>query len=638
MSMLRELNLQTPLMNTINSIVSLKQNKTSKHMTDESNLNDIISSFTDDLKFCFKILILDDISFKFISPLIKKSSLSKNNICLTLNLSEKKEKIDDVMAIYIVTPSPKNFQQILIDIKQNTYQNYSFNFIEKPDDNLFEEFLTNIIKSDEYKKIYNFHVFPIKYSLIHPKIFDFCSLDNKIIKPYSLFNYNLNNKETENYYDLISNLLFNCLFSMKVSPLIKFRRGSFSELIVNKIQNKFISTFNKFPKLKKDFQFSNCLMIILERDLLDLPIMLHHASCYGALLNDICGFTFNEEKNFNKKFKIDPINDYVWNKSFTKPFYEVSDEILVSYKKYEQQMKILTCSSVSKNLEELNQQSEKLADSIKNIDNTKTEGEILEKHCKFCTEVKNNTGIRNLGGIYQIEKKLLEKREINKEINDKITSLINENLINSNNHLDIFRLCLIYFIVDKDSLNKNFIMNIINKLNIPTPYNSKIIIEYFDLLKKSSKDHSANDLMKKLNENEQQNKTVLRQVGGATKYLFKKGFNFIKGAVNALTNVDRPSIATSILDDLIYNKKSVNYNETQINKDIIVPIKSSVYQNIILFTLGGGSLNEFEYCSEYTKSYNLNFIYGADKIYSPEEFLLELNEIAGKSMMSNKKK
>ena len=631
----KELNLQTPLMNIINSIISLKQQKTIKQISDESNINDIISSFTDDLKFCFKILILDEISFKFISPLIKKSSLTKNNICLTLNITEEKEKMNDVMAIYIVTPSPKNFQQILTDIKQNIYQNYSINFIEKPDDNLFEEFLTNIIKSDEYKKIYNFHVFPIKYSLIHPKIFDFCSLDNKIVKPYSLFNYNLNNKETEEYYDLISNLLFNCLFSMKVSPLIKCRRGSFSELIVNKIQNKFTSTFNKFPKLKKDFQFSNCLLIILERDLLDLPIMLHHGPSFGSMLHDICGLTFNEDNN-SKKFKIDPINDYIWNKSITKPYYEVHEEVKVSFMKYQQQMKILNCSSKNINVEELTLQSEKLADSIQNIDTKKMEGDIIEKNFKFATEIRIKTESRDLGEIYSIENKLLEKREINKDINDNIITLVNGNKINSNNSLDVFRLCLIYFIVDKNSSNKDFIMNVINKLNVPSPYNPKAIIEYFDVLKKSSKDHSAEEVIKKLNENQPQNKTMLRQVGGATKYLLKKGFNFIKTAVNTLTNVDRPSIATSILDDLIYNKKNDTYNEMQINRDVIAPIKSSVYQNIILFTLGGGSLNEYQYCSDYIKAYNLNFIYGADKIYSPEEFLLELNEIAGKSMDKKK--
>jgi hypothetical protein len=633
----KELNLLTPLITIINSILSLNQKKLFKNNDDpeENRRNTILQSFSDDIKYCFKVLILDESTFKFISPLLKQSSLKKNNICLTTKLNCQKDIMNDVMAIYLVTPTSINFNYILNDMQLNIYQNYSINFIEKPDDNLLEDFLTNIIKLDKYKNIYNLHVFPIKYSLIHPKIIDFCSLDNKILKPYSLFNLNLNNKETEHYYELISNMLFNCLFCMRISPLVKYRKGSYSELIVNKIQNKFISTFNKFPKLKKEFQNGNCLMILLERDLLDIPIMFHHPSSFGAMINDICGFTFEQQNKFmtnnnNNKFYLDPLNDFIWNKSIVKPYHEVGDETLLKYKKYLQQMKIFEADKEKpNNLEELANKSEKLAESIKTIDTKKIEGDILDKHANIYPYLNKNIEQRHLAEIYLIEKKLLDKREINNEINDNISLLIKENKINNNNHLDIFRLCLIYFLIDKDSAYDKFIKEIIEKLNLPPPYNSKAIIDYFDIIKKGAKEHSSNDLMSKLNQ-ERQNTTMLGQMGGVTKNLFKKGFNFIKNAVTNLAFSDRPSMAMDILEDLIYNKNrdKQEFSRYQINEDIFIPIKSTLYQNIFLFTLGGGSLNEFEYCKEYMDKYRFNFIYGADKIYSPNEFIEEINELA----------
>ena len=633
----KELNLLTPLITIINSILSLNQKKLFKNNDDpeENRRNTILQSFSDDIKYCFKVLILDESTFKFISPLLKQSSLKKDNICLTTKLNCQKDIMNDVMAIYLVTPTSINFNYILNDMQLNIYQNYSINFIEKPDDNLLEDFLTNIIKLDKYKNIYNLHVFPIKYSLIHPKIIDFCSLDNKILKPYSLFNLNLNNKETEHYYELISNMLFNCLFCMRISPLVKYRKGSYSELIVNKIQNKFISTFNKFPKLKKEFQNGNCLMILLERDLLDIPIMFHHPSSFGAMINDICGFTFEQQNKFmtnnnNNKFYLDPLNDFIWNKSIVKPYHEVGDETLLKYKKYLQQMKIFEADKEKpNNLEELANKSEKLAESIKTIDTKKIEGDILDKHANIYPYLNKNIEQRHLAEIYLIEKKLLDKREINNEINDNISLLIKENKINNNNHLDIFRLCLIYFLIDKDSAYDKFIKEIIEKLNLPPPYNSKAIIDYFDIIKKGAKEHSSNDLMSKLNQ-ERQNTTMLGQMGGVTKNLFKKGFNFIKNAVTNLAFSDRPSMAMDILEDLIYNKNrdKQEFSRYQINEDIFIPIKSTLYQNIFLFTLGGGSLNEFEYCKEYMDKYRFNFIYGADKIYSPNEFIEEINELA----------
>ena len=643
----KELNLLTPLVNIINSILSLNQQKLFKNPNNSSEghqSNNILLSFNNDIKFCFKVLILDEATFKFVSPLLKQSALKRNNICLTTKLNYQKDIMNDVMAIYLVTPSPTNFKLILDDMKLNIYQNYSINLIEKPDDNLLEEFLTNIIKLDKYKKIYNLHVFPIKYSLIHPKIIDFCFLDNKILKPYSLFTLNLNNKETENYYDLISNMLFNCLFCMKVSPLIKFRKGSFCQLIANKIQNKFISTFNKFPLLKNEFQNGNCLLILLERDYLDIPIMLHHPSSFGAIINDICGLTFEQHNknlfinnnNKDKKFNIDPLNDFIWNKSIIKPYHEVGEETLLKYKKHIQQMKIFEeGNEKSNNLEDLANKSEKLAESIKNIDTTKIEGDILDKHANFYPILNKNVDQRHLAEIYFIEKNILDKREINKEINENISSMIKENKINENNNLDMFRLCLIYFLISKDQDNDKFIKEIINKLNLPPPFNYKAIIENYDIIKNGEKEHSSKDLMSKLNEEQ---KGMLRQVGGVTKNLFKKGFNFIKSAVSNFAYSDRPSAAIDILYDLINNKnRDKEFSRYQLNEDIYIPIKSTLYNNIFLFTLGGGSLNEFEYCKEYMDNNDYNFIYGADKIYSPIEFLEELNELSISSMNINNK-
>ena len=643
----KELNLLTPLVNIINSILSLNQQKLFKNPNNSPEghqSNNILLSFNNDIKFCFKVLILDEATFKFVSPLLKQSALKRNNICLTTKLNYQKDIMNDVMAIYLVTPSPTNFKLILDDMKLNIYQNYSINLIEKPDDNLLEEFLTNIIKLDKYKKIYNLHVFPIKYSLIHPKIIDFCFLDNKILKPYSLFTLNLNNKETENYYDLISNMLFNCLFCMKVSPLIKFRKGSFCQLIANKIQNKFISTFNKFPLLKNEFQNGNCLLILLERDYLDIPIMLHHPSSFGAIINDICGLTFEQHNknlfinnnNKDKKFNIDPLNDFIWNKSIIKPYHEVGEETLLKYKKHIQQMKIFEeGNEKSNNLEDLANKSEKLAESIKNIDTTKIEGDILDKHANFYPILNKNVDQRHLAEIYFIEKNILDKREINKEINENISSMIKENKINENNNLDMFRLCLIYFLISKDQDNDKFIKEIINKLNLPPPFNYKAIIENYDIIKNGEKEHSSKDLMSKLNEEQ---KGMLRQVGGVTKNLFKKGFNFIKSAVTNFAYSDRPSAAIDILYDLINNKnRDKEFSRYQLNEDIYIPIKSTLYNNIFLFTLGGGSLNEFEYCKEYMDNNDYNFIYGADKIYSPIEFLEELNELSISSMNINNK-
>ena len=633
----KEMNLCSPIINIINSVLSLKFNKIFKqNNSSEDKLIDInIFSDGSDINFCFKVLVLDDITFNFLSPLLKQATLKKNNICLTTRLKAKKDVMHNVMSIYLVTPSQENFNVILDDMKNNIYENYSINFIEKPDDSILEDFLTNIIKFDIYNKVYNLNVLPIKFSLIHPKIFDFCTSDTKIQKPYSLFNLNINNKETNNYYELISNMLFNVLFSMKVSPLIKYRRGSFSEIIISKIQKKFISTFNKFPELKNEFKNGNCLLVLFERDFLDLPIMLHHPSGFGAIINDICGITFEQQNILSKeikKFSLDPLNDFIWNEGVDEFYHDVADKTLIKYKKHLNQIEIFETGKKINNIEELENKSEKLAQNIKELDHIRLEGDILEKHAKLYPHLNKNIDSRHLAQIYSIEKNILDRREIDDEINKNISAFIKEGKVDNNNALDVFRLCLIYYLVDSDSSYDKFIKEIVQKLRLPPKYNSQIILEYLNLVKNGSK--ISENLIDKLKSENEGNKTMLGQVGGVTKKLFKKGFNFIKKAYKNLHGKNKPAMAIEILENFINNKDRENFDSIRINKDIYVPSESSK-KNILLFILGGGSLNEFEYCQEYFKN-SYNFIYGADKIYSPNEFLDELNELAINTLKEDK--
>lgn len=630
----KELNMLTPLMDIINSVLSLNNQQIfkSKNFSEETNL------FTSesDINFCFKVLILDDSSFKTLSPLLKQATLQKHNICLITKINAQKDPMHSMMSIYLVTPTSENFRLILNDMKNNIYKNYSINFIEKPDDNLLEEFLTDIIKLDIYKNIYNLHVLPIKYSLIHPKIIDFCSLDTKIVKPYTLFNQNLNDKITESYYDLIANMLFNVLFCMKISPLIKYKSSSFSELIVEKIQNKFISTFNKFPELKNEFKNGNCLMVILERDFLDLPIMLHHSSSFGAIISDILGLTFEQEnykKIENQKFSLDPLNDFIWNKNISRQYNEVLEDNLNKYQKHKQKMEIFDICKEKNNSEKLQKNSEQIIEGIKEIDKRKLEWDVLEKHAQITIFLNKLIVKRELSNIFSIEKQILDKRDIDKEINKDINKFVEEGKIKNENYLDVFRLCLIYYLIDKDNLNDDLIKNVIQKLNLPSKYNSKIILDYLYLIKNDAKSFSSQELINRLNTENQQNKTMLGQVGGFSKKLFKKGFNFIKRAVNNLKGNYTPALAMDILYDLIYekNKYQEQFTKLQLNKNVYIPDESKS-KNLFLFVLGGGSLNEFEYCKEFADNNGYNFIYGADKIYSPNEFLDELSELANQTM------
>ena len=104
-----------------------------------------------------------------------------------------------------------------------------------------------------------------------------------------------------------------------------------------------------------------------------------------AIINDVSGLTFDQESNKtlfsknknNRKFVLDPLNDFIWNKSIINPYHEVGDETFLQYKKYEQEMKIFEMDKEkATNLEELSNKSDKLAESINIIDTKRIQGDV----------------------------------------------------------------------------------------------------------------------------------------------------------------------------------------------------------------------------------------------------------------------
>ena len=115
---------------------NLEKNDTSVNLVTNMNLilQDIFSlkddySDEEELKFCFKILLFDDEAFNILSPLLKIYYLRDYNISMTLNIKDAREKISDIMAIYIVSLTKENLDYIYDDMKNQIFDNIYINFL-----------------------------------------------------------------------------------------------------------------------------------------------------------------------------------------------------------------------------------------------------------------------------------------------------------------------------------------------------------------------------------------------------------------------------------------------------------------------------------------------------------------------------
>ena len=567
--------------------------------------NNIVSD--ENLKNCFKILVLDEKSANFLNPLIKQKDLDQNKIVLTLNINQIREKLDDFMAIYICLPTKQNFEIILKDLENNIYENFSFNFIEDGNENEFNDFLSNILKFN-VNKIFNLNVFPINLQIFHKNVFDI----NYNQSFYFLNSTKSNEEKITNYFNLISNKLLNLCFILKINPIIKYqKKNNFFTQIISKFHNKFKSNFQKFPELKHFFNFkSKNLLIILNREI-DINIMIHHGSSYASMINEVCKIETQNANNSKTIFQVDPINDYIWEKSINLSFIDVGEETYLDYKKYFNENNIEIKANNNDNLDEIEKKSEKLTEQIKNIDKKKLKGDLLAKHANFYNIIKKNVDDKNLGQIYEIEYLILNNKNINDEINQKISEF--KCNLNKENYLDNLRLYLIYYfyyVEDNETFYNNYIKqfeNFIEKKKI------KNLLNYIENKK------NENGIISNSNDNE---KNSL-----AKKYI-KKGFNFFMDKVKNLYTSKDPSITSQLIENIIKNKNEEEM-ETQIFfKDLNLYTNDQYYENVIIFMIGGGCYSEYEYICNKLEKYNMNIIYGSDKIYRPNDFLLELNDIS----------
>ena len=107
------INLVTKMNNELKDIFSLKDDFTDN----------------DELKYCFKVLLFDDHVFNILSPLLKIYFLRQYNISLTLNIKDNREKMADIMAIYIISLSEVNLNYLYEDIKNQIFDNFCINII-----------------------------------------------------------------------------------------------------------------------------------------------------------------------------------------------------------------------------------------------------------------------------------------------------------------------------------------------------------------------------------------------------------------------------------------------------------------------------------------------------------------------------
>lgn len=595
----------------------------------QKNLNNIFShgeTIDENVLKCFKVLVFDDSVFSILSPLLKVFSLREQNICLHLNIKQNKEYMPNVMGIYLIEPTEENFELIKKDLLNNIFDNYYFVFTSTCYENQLKNFFSCVYEGNKNaimsgrENIYKIESYPIKLLPFHNRIFSL-NISNSY---YLLTSPNSKESKINEYFYSIASGLFNLMFTLSVVPMIKYRTGWFAENIVKELQNIFNFNIEKYPEFKNKITKSETLLVLIDRET-DIPIMLHHPASLGGMMQDLFGVSTTSSTTIKSDKKesttldvlqIDPVEDKIWNEYCSESYIEVVEQIIKDeMKRITDDTKFLEDTNCMNNKTEsdLNKLSEKMSATLDNLKDIQIKKNILNNYAKYHSQLYQEVNKRNLGEFYMIEEDMLIKRSMNDELKKRYWEIFervksNKN-INNQAVNDIKRLSIIYFLINPEMKNEEYSEIEQNLKKINADISS---LQFFK---------SKRDFLKSMSigNQEKENNSVLH-----------KGFSFLYNKIGNYIRETQPSIIADIVNNLCSNKEIPNYVEYNLlTKD--KKQSGKTYSNIIVFVCGGGSLVEFESLDSFVRKKNIKLIYGTDTMYSPNEFVSEVERLYNKS-------
>jgi len=505
-----------------------------------------------------------------------------------MNITEKRERIPDVMAIYIVAPTERNFQIIQDDLNKDIFDNLYINFVEKAEDHIFQTFFSNLISINKYTRIYKISVHPIGFLLYHPKLFTLTNIENS----YDFLNkQNIKENELNNFYENIGKGLYNVLFTLKTLPVIKYRQNWFGDNIVSEIQEHFNHLFDKFPELKEEFpRKNNTVLIILDRDN-DLPIMMHHAASLGSMINDLFGISRKKGTSNSTKFEIDPHVDYIWNNYITTDYPSAHSKVSDDLRLIINQTNFLKDENRdSGEMQKVSEQINETLDNIRDITITQT---VLKNHAGSAEKLSNEIKSRFLENLYEFEYSMLSNRKVNSDSFKKLVEVLMLKSSNLNFKTDCLRIILMYYLIN----NKLSIEELSKIENLFVEYGIKR--DSFDFLKQKKE---FDDSVKK-DEKEKETET-----GGFFNYFADKSKNLLRNVSSLMSSV-QPSIVADLVNSLSTKKEVNNFVTYNLLKKSIDNNINTNFEQVIVFMVGGGSLAEYEYVDQLLLQNKKNVIY-----------------------------
>ncbi|KAL6709049.1 Vesicle trafficking between the ER and Golgi [Coniothyrium glycines] len=624
----------------------------------------------------WKVLVFDEMGRDVISSVLRVNDLRASGVTIHLNISTTRHMIPDVPVIYLVEPTGQNLQRITDDLSRGLYSPAYINFVSSIPRPLLEDFGAQTVASGTAEHLAQVYDQYLNFIVSEPDLFHL----NMKGAYHTLNSGQTPDQELDAVMDRIVSGLFSVVVTMGVVPVIRCPKGGAAEDISAKLDRKLRdhilnSKTNLFSDHKSSTVASRPVLVIVDRNV-DLVPMFSHSWIYQSLVYDVLDFHLNKitmtvakdkdrPEGGSKKLSYDlTSSDYFWARNAALPFPNVAEDVTNEWNKYQEDADAVTKKTGASSLEDIDGNSNQFAAHLKGamalLPELRERKATIEMHMNILEAVMEGIKNRKIDSYFQLEE------ELTKQTKAQILDLI-KNADQGSEPLDKLRLFLQWYLTTEQEISRGELDNFTQALEAAGA--DTTAVKYIKTVRQFTR-------MTMISSAPAQPAQTTSQLFGGFSSLssrvtdrFKEaglGANFegvlsgIKNFLPTNTDLTLTKITESLMDPSNASSSAISKTESYLYFDprsanargTIPPASQSRTQQstvgrgidatfgqrrqgfseAIVFTVGGGSMDEYGNLQEWAKRTSAShgaagmgqkrrIVYGSTALYSAAEFV-----------------